>query len=43
MKPNERPAFFDHFDEPEKSDYDRLLDNVRAQMRYAIAKHPRKK
>ncbi|MGB1153105.1 MAG: hypothetical protein ACPG4F_02950 [Paracoccaceae bacterium] len=43
MKPNERPAFFDQFDEPEKSDYDRLLDNVRAQMRYAIAKHPRKK
>jgi hypothetical protein len=43
MKPIERPKFFDQFDEPEKSDYDRLLDEIRAQMRYAIAKHPRVK
>jgi hypothetical protein len=43
MEPNKRPKFFDQFDEPAKSDYDRLLDNVRAQMRYAIAKHPRLK
>ena len=40
MEPNPRPQFFAQFDEPEKSDYDRLLDEVRAQMRYAIRKHP---
>ena len=40
MKLIERPKFFDQFDEPEKSDYERLLDEIRAQMRYAIAKHP---
>jgi len=43
MKPGERPAFFDQFDEPEKTDYDRLLDNIREQALYAMRKYPRKK
>lgn len=43
MKPSERPAFFDQFDEPEKTELDRILDNVREQAHYAQRKYPRKK
>ncbi len=43
MEPNPRPQFFDQFDEPAKTELDRILDDVREQAFYAMRKYPRPK
>jgi len=43
MEPNPRPKFFDQFDEPAKTEYDRILDDVREQAHFAMRKYPRLK
>ena len=43
MEPNPRPKFFDQFDEPAKTEYDRILDDVREQAFYAMRKYSKLK
>ena len=43
MEPNPRPKFFDQFDEPKKTELDRILDDVREQALYAMRKYPQPK
>lgn len=43
MEPNPRPQFFDQFDEPAKTELDRILDEIREQALYAMRKYPKPK
>ena len=43
MEPNKRPKFFDQLDEPKKTELDRILDDIREQVRYAMRKYPQPK